>query len=116
MKTTWRDRRRTLTTFALKNTTEVLEIQLYYNEGGMNYFAGYSEARGLYLSVTPVAVDRDAAGKIVGRSTMAFSGTKLCVKETKRFNLKEFNSFTYKSEDLQKLVDHVLAKNHLELA
>ena len=110
METNWKDRSRILNHLKLKNTSKVLEIELYYHEGGMNFFAGQTEERGIYLSVTPAEVSNGF------RSITAFSGTKLCLKPTKRFSRKEFNTFTYKSEDLQKLVDHVLQKNKLELA
>jgi hypothetical protein len=109
MQTSWKDRTRILNHLKLKNTTKVLEIELYYHTGGMNFFAGQSEERGIYLSVTPAEIAKDS------RTITAFSGTKLCLKPIKRFSRKEFNTFTYKSEDLQKLIDHVLRKNKLEL-
>ena len=109
MKTSWKDRARILNHLKLKNTTKVLEIELYYHTGGMNFFAGQTEERGIYLSVTPADITKNS------RCITAFSGTKLCLKPVKRFSQKEFNTFTYKSEDLQKLIDHVLRKNKLEL-
>ena len=55
-----------------------LKCELYYSLGGMNYFTGRTEARGYYVSVSPV--ERGGGWE---RYT-AFSGWKKCVVECAR--------------------------------
>ena len=37
----------------LKNGTHI-DVEVYYTQGGIDYFAGSTTQRGYYLSVTPV--------------------------------------------------------------
>lgn len=55
-----------------------LKCELYYSLGGMNYFTGKTEARGYYVSVSPV--ERGDGWE----SYTAFSGWKKCVVECAR--------------------------------
>lgn len=55
-----------------------LKCELYYSLGGMNYFTGRTEARGYYVSVSPV--ERSNGWE----SYTAFSGWKKCVVECAR--------------------------------
>ena len=55
-----------------------LKCELYYSLGGMNYFTGRTEARGYYVSVSPV---ERGDGWV---SYTAFSGWKKCVVECAR--------------------------------
>ena len=55
-----------------------LKCELYYSLGGMNYFTSRSEARGYYVSVSPV--ERGDGWE----SYTAFSGWKKCVVECAR--------------------------------
>lgn len=55
-----------------------LKCELYYSLGGMNYFTGKAEARGYYVSVSPV--ERSNGWE----SYTAFSGWKKCVVECAR--------------------------------
>ena len=85
----------------------VLEVQLYYNIGGMNYFTGETMQRGLYVSVTPVQYSSDR--KV--RSYSAFSGTCMAVKPMERFNAKKLAEFKVSDSLITQLVRHVLSKN-----
>lgn len=86
-----------------------IEIELYYSKGGMNYFNGRNEARGLYISVQPITkTDRSV-------SFMAFTGVKQYVKEMKMFTQKSFDTFQPDPVLIQNLVDHVLQKNGLTI-
>jgi hypothetical protein len=84
------------------------EVEVYYNEGGMNYFAGQVEKRGYYLSVTPVEL-----GDGWKRYT-AFSGTKVLLDEVKRFSQKRMSEiaaqFVLNHPTVQNVFQHVLAK------
>lgn len=55
-----------------------LKCELYYSLGGMNYFTSRVEARGYYVSVSPV--ERGDGWE----SYTAFSGWKKCVVECAR--------------------------------
>jgi hypothetical protein len=89
-----------------------VSVSLAYTKGGMNYFTSKLEARGYYLHVRPEEISRNSG--FVCRSSMAFSGTKQLVKETKRFSAKVFQELL-SSPSYDHLVEHVLQKNSLVL-
>jgi hypothetical protein len=93
----------------LNNKANVLEVSLYYSKGGMNYYTGANERRGLYLSVTPVERTPTSKGFV------AFSGVKQHVKEMARFNQKQFDTFEVDTEVMNRMIDHVILKNNLEV-
>ena len=67
----------------IEGTDYELKIQVYYDKGGMNYFTSRPEARGYYLSVSPVQVERRENGIMV-ESYAAFSGIKALVLPVQR--------------------------------
>jgi hypothetical protein len=67
----------------IEGTDYELKIQVYYDKGGMNYFTSRPEARGYYLSVSPVQVERRDNGIMV-ESYAAFSGIKALVLPVQR--------------------------------
>lgn len=90
----------------------ILEVEVYYDEGGMSYFTGGVNKRGYYLAVQPVKLDGGF------RSITAFSGTKALVEETKRFSarkLQEVALQAMQSPIYRTLLDHVLAKGNIQL-
>lgn len=93
----------------LNNKANVLEVTLYYTKGGMNYFTGNNEKRGLYLSVTPIEKGE------FSRGFSAFSGVKKHVKEMTRFNQKVLVDFVPNEADVEQLINHVIQKNNLEV-
>jgi len=97
------------------NATHI-DIELYYNIGGINYFTGGVEQRGLYLSVTPCKKSFDAiTGRVSSVSYTAFSGVKSLVKELNRFNQKTLDTFVVDDAIEQKLLNHVIAKNNITI-
>jgi hypothetical protein len=95
-----------------------LKVQLYYDKGGMNYFTGGVQRRGLYLSVSPVS--RSESGGFTTESYTAFTGTKQLVKELKRFSDKSLNEsaveiFAEGNEIREKLINHVCNENNINL-
>lgn len=60
-----------------------LKCELYYSLGGMNYFTYKTEARGYYVSVSPVE-HRTTDYGVTMESYAAFSGWKKCVVECAR--------------------------------
>jgi len=93
----------------LNNRANTLKVELYYTKGGMNYFTGNSEPRGLYLSVSPVTVSDGS------ESFTAFSGVKKCVKEMARFNQKQLDTFVVNETEMENLINYVIRKNNLEV-
>ena len=94
--------------------TTHLKVELTYNLGGFNVFTCKQEARGYYLSVCPVKRERDEYG--VMESFVAFSGTKLLVKEVKRKSQKaEQEAYKLAAGYTDELVNYILAKHGLEL-
>lgn len=98
----------------LNNKANILKVELYYSKGGMNYFTGTNERRGLYLSVSPVE-RRVYEGGGCSEGFVAFTGIKKCVKEMARFNQKQLDTFVVDKADMTQLIDHVIEKNNLEV-
>ena len=74
---------------------EHLKISLYYSLGGMSYFTGNKEARGIYLSITPVTIHQNEASDGTvweSEESTLFSGYKHLVKELSRFSKKQLDS------------------------
>jgi len=95
------------------NATHV-EIDLYYSKGGMNYFTGNVEPRGIYISVSPVIIGTFGTNGVT-KSFSAFSGIKQCLYQMNRFNQKTLDTFEVEQVKIDELLSVVLNKNHLEL-
>ncbi len=90
----------------------ILEVEVYYDEGGMSYFTGSFNKRGYYLAVQPVKLEGGF------RSITAFSGTKALVEETKRFSTRKLQEVASQALQLpvyRTLLNHVLAKVNVRL-
>jgi len=90
----------------------ILEVEVYYDEGGMSYFTGSVNKRGYYLAVQPVKLDGGF------RSITAFSGTKALVEESKRFSARKLQEVALQALHLpvyRTLLNHVLAKGNIRL-
>jgi hypothetical protein len=96
-----------------KNITH-LKVELYYDLGGMNYFSGSVEGRGIKLSVSPVQRSERENG-IVMESYTAFSGFKKLLKEMARFNQKTCNTFVLSETEEEEIIKVVLNHNWLKL-
>lgn len=82
-----------------------LKVEVYYSIGGMNYFSCRNEARGIYISVTPVSRTL-FDGKHWSESYRAFTGTKQLVKHMNRFSQKIADTF---------VIDEVIKSNLIRL-
>ncbi len=91
-----------------------IEVELSYNIGGMNYFTGDVLERGLKLSVRPVRKSVSECGKFSSTSYTAFSGISQHLLTLKRFNQKTLDTFNVDDETINKLVNIVKIKNHIE--
>ena len=96
--------------------TTHLRVEVYYSLGGMNYWTYKNEARGYYLSVTPVERGVSAGGFVMEGFT-AFSGTKVLVKEVKRKGKKAADEAVKLAEPMkQELIDVILKTQNLKVA
>ena len=68
----------------LKGATH-LEVSVFYDKGGANYFSGGTTQRGYYLSVRPVT----KSDRMV--SFVMFAGKKRFLLETARFSQKQLD-------------------------
>ena len=91
-----------------------LKVEIYYDLGGMNYFSGSVEGRGIKLSVSPVQRNKNEDG-VVWESYTAFSGFKKLVKEMTRFNQKTCNTFVLSKTEEEEIIKIVLNHNWLTL-
>lgn len=92
--------------------SQTLKIELYYHLGGMNYFTGTNEARGYYLSVTPVTLSKGDG--YTSESYTAFTGVKQLVVECKRQSGLAMNKAVNDHKTiLPNLINHVVSKNKL---
>ena len=96
-----------------KNITH-LKVEMYYDKGGMNYFSGCHEGRGIKLSISPVQRE-ERENKIVVESYTAFSGFKKLVKEMARYNKKTCDTFELSETEEQEMIKIVLNHNWLKL-
>jgi len=69
----------------LKGATH-LEVNVYYDKGGFNYFTDQVSPRGYYLSVRPVTLGAHSVGYDM------HSGSKRLILETKRYSDKQFDT------------------------
>lgn len=92
-----------------------LKVELNYQLGGTNMFTYKREPRGYYLSAVPVErMERE--GGVMMEGFIAFTGTKVLVKEVSRKSAKaEREAEQGASEYEAKLIQHVLDTNGLEL-
>lgn len=96
----------------IEGSIKSLEIKVYYNKGGMNYFHGKEERRGYYLSVTPIEFMQCDSYQMT--SYTAFSGAKRLVLEVKRQSDKAYNqAVAMHNEELTDLKEYVLSKMQL---
>lgn len=91
-----------------------IEVEMFYNKGGMNVFTYQNERRGYYIRICPVTVERNMV------SFIAFSGTKLCVHECSRKSAKaEREAIAMANGEyrdlVSRLVSQIAHKNNLEV-
>lgn len=83
-------------------------VRVYYNKGGINYFTYKTDARGYYLSVTPVVLERRGNGITIESCTI-FSGIKALLLGVQRRSKKSDDSaLSMASESrINDLINHV---------
>ena len=83
-----------------------MKVELYYSLGGFSYFTYKDNARGIYLSVTPVNQGDGV------ESFMAFTGYKYLVKPLQRWNKKLYD-FTVDNKVIINAIKQVAMKNDI---
>ncbi|MBY7902375.1 hypothetical protein KW459_15815 [Vibrio fluvialis] len=111
-----RNDRKTIHDFILSESEDgtqsnIVRVEVFFNNGGMNYFTYKEESKGLYVSVTPLEITK--RGGSICTSYTGFSGIKSLVKELNRFSQKQVAECTPDVETVQRLLDHVCQKNRI---
>lgn len=86
-----------------------VDVEVFYDKGGMNYFTGKLEDRGYYLSAQPLSKDKNSY------CYTAFSGVKQLIQPAGRFSPKTLAEIVIDYDTLDSMVEHVLEKNKLKL-
>jgi hypothetical protein len=91
-----------------------IKVETYYSIGGMNYFNGTNEARGIKLSVSPVTRSCHE-GKYWSESYKGWSGIKKHLVDMARFNQKKCDNFIVEAETEKQLIEYITNKNNLKI-
>lgn len=102
-------RRRIIKVLPTTEEHKVIEVDLYYHIGGMNYFTNTVKQRGLYISASPIV------RKGMWKTYTCFSGVNMLVKPMARFSQKVLDAYSPTDEQIDRLVNHVLTHNNLKL-
>jgi hypothetical protein len=79
-----------------------LEVSIFYDEGGMNYFTSQVNKRGFYASVLPTLVRKQNG--YTSRTITMFEGAKVLLLETSRFSQKKLDSIDFNDNRVHDLV------------
>lgn len=96
-----------------KENTEV-KIELKYNLGGLNYWNYKQEARGYYLHIQPLQIEK--LESCIIESYECFSGYKALILETKRKSDKAYNiALEMLKAKKAEMLEVITKNNNLEL-
>lgn len=108
----------TIETIPVKDNSKginALDVSAYYSLGGLSMYSYRNEARGYYISVTPVK--HISRGAYMVTESYPTDGIKKCFIEcTRQSAKKEQAALNAKRSDYQDLVDYVLNRTGVELA
>lgn len=85
---------------------KIYEVEVYYSLGGMNYFSGGYNRRGVYVSITPKEVSETGTSQIL-LSDPNQSGMKMLLQEMPRKSKKTLLEWCNK---IKPLVDNMIIK------
>ena len=102
---------------ATEDATHV-EVDVYYQKGGPNYWTGYTDEGGIYVSAHPVAVEEGLVRTVLG------TGLKHLLRQSDRLSRKRLadvadcvrTQIESRTGPAWELVQHVCAKNGLTVA
>lgn len=96
-----------------KENTEV-KIELKYNLGGLNYWNYKTEARGYWLHIQPMQIEKHESCII--ESYQCFSGYKALILETKRKSDKAYSTaLEMINSKVTEILEVIKETNNLEL-
>lgn len=108
-------RRRTIAKLPLtKGEGHVIDIDISYCEGGIDYGTYRQKPRGYYLSVSPIEEGYSASGTKFTAFGL-FSGLTQLIEPANRFSQKKLDTLVAPQDVIDTLVAKVLDKNGLEL-
>ena len=108
-------RRKTVAKLPLtKGEGHVLDIDISYCEGGIDYGTYRQKPRGYYLSVSPIEEGYSASGMKFTAFSL-FSGLTQLIEPANRFSQKKLDTLVAPQDVIDTLVAKVLDKNGLEL-
>jgi hypothetical protein len=93
----------------LESSFTHVDVEIYYNKGGMNYFTGSVERRGYYLSIQPLTKYNN------GYSYTAFTGVKQLIREAGRFSSKVLAEFIIDYDMMNTMIEHIVEKHNIKL-
>lgn len=79
----------------------VLDVSIFYDKGGYNYYNGGVNRRGFYVSATPKTKDGNSIRVVM------FEGLKMFLLETGRFSQKKLDELSFDCSEVHTLVDKV---------
>jgi len=83
--------------FRDKDQGKVMEMEIYYSLGGINYFTGGTNRRGIYAMITPVELN----GTMKSFTLMGSkSGMKMLLEELPRKSQKKVDSWAKRIEPI----------------
>ena len=91
-----------------------IKVETYYDKGGINYFTGQNEARGIKLSVSPVTRTLHD-GKYWSEGYVGFTGSKRHMVDMARYNAKKCENYIADAETENALIGYVCRQNNLIL-
>jgi hypothetical protein len=96
-----------------------LEVEVYYDKGGTNWYSGREEARGIYLRVGPIAIRNGfelfLIGGNCGRKKFLEGATRLNRKRVEQLAASVAEDICSKTGIGWELVQFVLAQGKLVL-
>lgn len=88
---------------------QTFAVEVMYSKGGISYFTGKHEARGYYLNVRPVTLEKGDG--YTSESFMIFSGYKHLLKEVKRKSDKTYRDCLEMYEHMvEPMMDKILSE------
>lgn len=99
------------------NSVNLVEIQVRYEAGGMNYFTYREGERGYYASVSPIKVEKHDGYET--RSFVAFSGCKAFMEGARRFSQQKLERLALQTNVntpmVRRMLDKILAEGGLTI-
>lgn len=103
-------RRKTLAKLPLTGEPNTLEIEVYFNAGGIHPRTLHKEPKGIYISACPLHVDEG------WKRYSGFTGQNICVKALSRFSQSALDKVRVDASILEHLIKSVMHTNQLDFS